>query len=331
MFIKRKAYTLVELMIALTIFAVVAVLCVNALVTSMTSARKIQAQVYLYTEAQTLMDQLAREVDRNAVDYEAYYLRYGTASPETAWETDAYGYYGQSFYNPGFGDPSPLQGPYAGIEGYGVLCSDGVNYYPHDCPTEIPNYSHLDLNTGAHPFSEIDDFGEMDDPDAMNAFCETSDPSVDCTAWTEIMMNELILINGAGDERMVFIQKPFDSGSSEYQIAKIKLIGTDTDYNGIVDKWLCHPDYDCIVPFDEFMPISPSRLNVSDFFVYIAPFEDPYRAFAEENSQIQPQVTLVLTVTLSEEYGSRILGEVPSLTLQRTISTGVYSEVTSYE
>lgn len=346
MFIKRKAYTLIELMIALTIFAVVAVICVNALVTSMASARRIQAQVYLYTEAQTLMDQLAREVERNTVDYEAYYLRYGYKSPETGWATGNYGYYGQSFYNPGFGDPSPTEGPYTAIEGYGVLCSDGVNYYPDSCPTETPNYDYLDLNTGAHPFSEIDDFGYTDDPSYMNAFCETSSSGVDCTAWTEIVMNELILINGAGDERIVFVQEQFDSSSTEYFLSKAKLVGTDGDYDGIPETWVCSDDYSCDGvtggpdvddltdsddPADDFMSISPSRLNVSEFMIYISPFEDPYRAFAEEDSQTQPQVTIVLTVTLSDEYGNRLLGDVPSITLQRTISTGVYSEVTSYE
>lgn len=345
MFIKRKAYTLIELMIALSIFAVVAVLCVNALVTSMASARRIQAQVYLYTEAQTLMDQLARAVERNTVDYEAYYLRYAYDAPETGWETVNYGYYGQSFYNPGFGDPSPLEGPYTGIEGYGVLCSDGINYYPESCPSEIPNYDYLDLNTGAHPFSEIDDFSYTDDPAYMNAFCETNSSGVDCTAWSEIVMNELILINGAGDERTIFVQEQFNSSSSEYFISKIKMAGTDSDYDGISDIWICNKDYDCEGAMggpdasdltdsgdsaDEFVPISPSRLNVSGFAIYISPFEDPYRAFAEEDSQIQAQVTIVLTVTLSDEYATRLLGEVPSITLQRTISTGVYSEVTSY-
>ncbi len=81
----------------------------------------------------------------------------------------------------------------------------------------------------------------------------------------------------------------------------------------------------------DFMAFTPSAINVQDFYVIITPMEDPYRAFAEEDVQVQPQVTLIMTVTLSEDYSGNLLGEVPSLTLQRTISTGVYGEVISYE
>ncbi len=349
MFTKRRAYTLVELIIALTIFSVVAVLCVQALITSMASAKRIQAQVFLYTEAQSLMNQLAREVERNTVDYEAYYLR--NVQGETGWDfLDAYGLYGQAFYHPGATDSSPLTGPYPSIEGYGALCSDGLSYYPEDCPDETPNYDDLDLDTGAHPFSEIYDFSSYsdDDPTFMNAFCEDADGITDCDAWGETVMTELILINGAGDERTVFTQE-LTSAGDEYSISVIKLSGTDSDSDGLVDTWVCGSDFDCssnpdgdipdpddLTDSDDpqdayFMPIVPSALNIESFIIYIAPFEDPYRAFAEEEVQIQPQVTIVLKATLSDDYSNLLLGDVPEIIIQRTISTGVYSEVPSYE
>ena len=79
------------------------------------------------------------------------------------------------------------------------------------------------------------------------------------------------------------------------------------------------------------MPITPTAISVANFYLYVTPNEDPYRAFYESGAQIQPQVTLVLTVTLSEDYSDGLLGEVPTITLQRTVSTGVYGEVVSYE
>ena len=330
----RRAFSLVELLITLTIFSIVAVLCAKLLLNSMASAQRIQAQVYLYSEANALMDQLAAKIERSAVDYEAYYLRYGHASPETGWETLDYGFYGQAFYHPGAADASTLAGPYSGINGYKALCADG-SYYPAGCPTETPDYDDLDLNTGAHPFTGIDDFsGYTDDSDYMNAFCEATGSSPDCNAWSETVMQELILINGAGDERTVFAQDAFGS-SGQFSLSKVELSGTDSDYDGIVDDWTCTADYTCtgtgnVPTSSDFEPITPSALNVSSFYVYIAPFEDPYRAFAEEDVQIQPQVTIVMTVTLSDEYSSR-LGSVPTITLQRTISTGVYAATPSYK
>ncbi|MFA4814782.1 MAG: type II secretion system protein [Candidatus Gracilibacteria bacterium] len=352
MFIKRRAYTLVELIITLTIFAIVAVLCVSALVTSMASAKRIQAQVFLYSEAQSLMDQLARKVERSAVDYEAYYLRYGYHSPETGWETLLYGYYGQSFYHPG--DDGWYPGPYGTNVGnlYGVECADLISIHPDDCPTETPNSNNSDSNTFAHPFTEIYDFSAYpyDDPTYMNAFCESDDGSTDCEDWSETVMNELILINGAGDERTIFVQEP-NSTSGEYAVSMMRMTGTDTDSDGLVDTWICDTDFNCTDtngdgdpipnatdlsnsddPSDiDFMPIVPSALSIERFTIYIAPFEDPYRAIAEEDVQIQPQVTIVFTATLSDRFSNFLLGDVPTVTVQRTVSTGVYSEITSYE
>ena len=334
MFTKRRAFSLVELLITLTIFSMVSVVCVQLLVNSMASARRIQAQVFLYSEANALMDQLSREVERSAIDYEAYYLRYAYETPETGWETTDYGFYGQSFYHPG--NDGLEGGPYGSSVGdvYGAECADGTAY-PDNCPDETPDYDDLDLDTGAHPFTEINDFGYSDDdPDTMNAFCETTS-SVDCNAWSETVMQELILINGAGDERTVFIQEPLAGSSSEYSISKMELSGTDGDYDGIVDSWTCSDHYVCPsgdVPMeDDFEPITPSALTIDSFYIYIAPFEDPYRAFAEADVQIQPQVTIVFKATLSDEYSNRLLGTVPTITIQRTVSTGVYSEIPSYE
>src|SRR3989338_919710 len=123
---KLRAFTIVELLITLTIFAVVAILSVSALVNSMASARKIQAQVFLYSEAEAIMDQLTREIEQNTIDYEAYYAR--NVQGETGWETQNYGFYGQSFYDPGSGGWD--EGPSSSLADYwGVLCSDGVSIY----------------------------------------------------------------------------------------------------------------------------------------------------------------------------------------------------------
>jgi len=42
---------------------------------------------------------------------------------------------------------------------------------------------------------------------------------------------------------------------------------------------------------------------------------------------VQPQVTIIMTVSLSDDYSSGLLGDAPVITLQRTVSSGVYGEV----
>jgi len=59
----------------------------------------------------------------------------------------------------------------------------------------------------------------------------------------------------------------------------------------------------------------------------LQPLQEP----AEEEVQVQPQVTIFMTLTLSEDYSGGFLGEVPRISIQRTVSSSVYSEIESYE
>ncbi|MFA5792412.1 MAG: prepilin-type N-terminal cleavage/methylation domain-containing protein [Candidatus Gracilibacteria bacterium] len=324
-----RAFTLIEMMITLTIFAVVSLMATYTMITAVKSAKKIQANAYLYSEAQAIMDQLARSIEVNTVDYEAYYSR--VAKGDTGWETPDYGFYAQSFYNPGSGGDGS-EGPYDEIYAEG--------YYGANELDGVPVSDELDFDAGAHPFTGIEDFAMFGDyyenPSSMNAFCEGT--VAECANPARGIWDELILINGGGDSRLIY-RLTASSDEGEYQLAKMSMLGTDTDNDGIVDTWECNAKYDCSGTFEgnavpllaDFKPITPSAINVREFYVQISPLEDPYRAFAEEDSQIQPQITITLTVGLSQNYAFGLLGDLPTITLQRTISTGVYSKVESYE
>jgi type II secretory pathway pseudopilin PulG len=334
---KRAATTLVELMITVSIFSAVAVTAIGILMNTMQSTRRIQSQVFLYTEAQAAMDLLARSVENSTVDYEAYFDR--NVLGGTAWHTEHYGYYGQSFYDPGTAGPVD-EGPYdlmtsyAGSLGsdYGVHCygtgSTTTDEYPADCPTETPIYAEGDLGTGQFPYT-----GDSQD---ASAFCGDAGH---CSNADHQLQDELILVNGNGDERFVF---RLIGSEGNYKIGKTALSGTDRDGDGTVDLWTCMSGYDCggtysvggtdySVPREEdFKALTPSFLNVKSFTVIVSPAEDPFKAFAESDQQIQPQVTLIMTLTLSDDYTKGLLGNAPEITLQRTVSTGVYAEVESY-
>lgn len=327
-----------EMMISLSLFAVVASSSVLIMNNVLKSTKKVGAQVYLYNEAQAIMDQLSVAVSKNAIDYEAYYAR--EVLGEMGWNTLDYGYYGQTFVDPGTDGPGTTWHDGSITADYGTYCADGSSVYPDDCPDEIPSTDQLDLDVGVHPYDASSSAAEAYE----NAVCETTS----CAILEYYIVDELLLVSGGGDERVVFVKEL--NGDDNYAIAKAVLLGTDEDGDGIEDQWECSGDYSCssssssyeVVPDyndltdgyenTDFRYISPSDIDIEEFYVYLAPIEDPYRAFGEEAEkvQIQPYVTIVLTVTLSEDYGD-VLGEVPSITLQRTVSTGVYSEVTSYE
>lgn len=340
-----RAFTLVEVLITLTIFAIVAMVSLNLLVSGLRSAKKIQAQIYLYTEAQALMDRIARDMEHSTIDYELYYSRNVLA--ETGWETPNYGYYAQTFFDPGTG--GQLGGPYSSVSDYyGANCADG-SLYPDDCPDEVPDYDELDLETGVHPFLGIDDFGYTYNPVYMNAFCEgsTGMGAASCRTVATPFTDELFLINSSGDERIIYVLELLDGSSTEYGLSRLVMTGTDTDNDGIEDTWTCAESYTCdglgetredgtgggqaVPDSDDFVGLSSTNLSVVIFSILVAPSEDPYRGFGEEDAQVQPQVTITMEVSLSDEYSSGFLGDVPSILIQRTISTGVYSKVLSYE
>lgn len=337
---KRRANTIVEMMITLSIFSIVSAISMNVLYNSNRAAKSIQAQVFLYTESQSLMDQMARVVERNTIDYEGYYLR--EVQGATGWGSSDYGYYGQAFVDPGSGGSSTVEGPFDET-GYGTLCASGTGTYPDDCA--LPDYSSADTDVGLNPFDTAT-YGDYLD---SNAFCFNS---TDCDNLDVHVMDELMLINGDGDERIIIGRESFTNDTSgDHYISKIELTGVDSDGDGIEDEWTCNTKYNCNggssdLPFAndltihntyetseqmDFMPISPSSINITELYVIVTPLEDPYRAFSEPEIQNQPQITIVMTVTLSDDYGANVLGDVPSITFQRTISTGVYSEVPSYE
>lgn len=334
----QRGTSLVEMIVTLTIFATVATLAITGLSNTLKGTKHIQAQVFVYTEAQTIMDQLARYVERHTVDYEAYFARNVLGEP--VWETGDYGTYGMRFFDPGTGGPET--GPY-GFDGYGIFCNDGFSTWPDDCASELPDYDQGDTDDGTHPFGDIAgiDSTYSEDPRSMNAFCEsTSADTDDCEMLKYAVTDELILINSSGDERFVFAREL--AAEDDYRMAMLEMWGTDNDSDGIPESWNCSTDYDCSDlemdlengPDDKeqgFMPLTPDTINIEEFYVVVAPVEDPYKAFGEEDAQIQPHVTLVMTVGLSESYGSNLLSTTPSITIQRTISTGVYSEVESYE
>ena len=345
LFKKRPAVTLFEMILTIALFSVVGTLAAGVLTNSLKSARKIQDQVFLYTEAQAAMDQVGRAIEHSAIDYEAYFSR--QVLGENSWETPHYGYYAKSFYDPGAGGPDSVLGPYDGITGYGTSCANDINeIYPTDCPGEAPNTSTMDLNTGKHPFEGISNghpqYLSLQEPRQMNAMCAPSPggPQEECSMFHHQIQDELILINGEGDERTVFRLQNMDgqecdqTAGEECRLAQLQLLGTDGDGNGIIDTWVCSPLYDCpdaSPTIADFKPIIPSSLQIQAFYMYISPMEDPYRAFGENEVQAQPQVTFLMTVGLNSARSYGLLGKSPTITLQRTVSTGVYHKIVSYE
>ena len=303
------------------------------------------------------MEKILREVQRSTIDYEEYYSQIVLSE---YYYGQNYGAYGSTFYDLGGGGPlSELTALVtAGGDGIdGTDCSGTMPYdeyfFTEDC--EGLDSSTYDTNMGLHPTAG-DELSE-------NALCET----VDCDGVENALQTELYLIDSSASRKVIFALESFtnDIGDDEQVISMLALTGDDVDGDGITDYWECSEEYTCEndsvnhwyyysdpdvltsqsynipegsmdltsggIDDDDFEPITPSGMNVVELYFYIAPFEDPYRAFSETDQSVQqhPHVIVYMTVEPSSELTQGLLGEDWTLTLQGSASAAVFSDVPS--
>lgn len=327
----KPAFSLVEIMIAMTIFAMLAVMTVQVFNNTSRMSRKIEIQEYVFTEAEAALSKILREVERSTIDYEEYYSKLVLGS---TYYGQNYGAYGATFYDPGTGGPLglPILGGGDGITG--ADCVDDDEYFiGMDCEDFILNT--YDTNIGEHHLGA----------EQANAFCEGCDLGAKYS-----VQDELYLINGAGSRKVIFALEEKEDG--ERVISMLEMVGyDDEDGDGVMDFWGCSEDYVCnqdvlhgydvpkedndleMGPIDdgEFEPVTPGNLNIVDLTFFVAPLEDPYRAFAEGEDVIQqyPHVVVVMTVAPSAGLTQGLLGEDWTLTIQGVASANVFGVVPS--
>lgn len=319
----QKGFTLIELIITVTIFSIFMIGLVVLTIDLYRNARRIQMQEQLYQDMRAMMRQITILIEDNAIDYEEYYR----ASIGSNVLADGYGDYGSQFYDFG-SDAAP-----------GALCNDGSSDL--SAPTCVIDKTTLDRNTGQNP--------AVGDPANANAFCGPLPQTVCLTSDQE----QLYLINDRGDRKQVLalesVQREIkESTVDETVLSTLWLNGTDTDGDDITDTWDYAPEFiivgnplkdlatekDEADVYNEFIPISPLRTNITGLKFHIAPLEDPYKAFAETDpltgTLVQPHVTVVMTAQPSAAELTNYLGPIPTKTLQTTIYSDIKNDVRSY-
>ena len=81
--------------------------------------------------------------------------------------------------------------------------------------------------------------------------------------------------------------------------------------------------------YDDFVPISPLRVNIKSLKFLITPLEDPRRSFDESDdaTKVQPSVTVFVELEPSSEFKSPFLSKNFNLKLQTTVTSGIIDEV----
>lgn len=378
---KPIAFTLVELLIAVSIFATITVLISGLFIDSFRQAQRVTLQSSVYEDARFIMDQITTEIENNIIDYDEYYNQHVVLRSQLAGTNQRptygqnFGRYYSAFFNPGSDNR------------LGYDCNDDVD--PLDGIVDrnrvqcTPQRRTLDRATGQNPFSgkvAIDENIHME-----NAVCGTLRPVLPpaplnnksalsqglCLASSAPtqeqvgLLPELYLITKDGSEKTILARERIGGTPIEpvWSLSRVRMEGIDNNNDGISDTFTCTSEYSCgsqecplseidmepglprmsedLTPSQQlfvddcdnadngfvhdFIPISPLRIDVQQLGFIISPLEDPLYAFAEPDMQIQPRVTIVMTIRPNPEYAHNKNSFEP-FTVVKTVTTRRYLE-----
>ncbi len=367
----REAFTIMEVLLAASIFTVVSMICVTVFINLIRIQKRVELENAIYEDARFMMERITREVRQNTIDYEEYYNK--TIHQEGAFQNvkglttngqnpygNTYGCYAKRFYDPGSGGTTNA--------GYGALCAYPPNVPVENAACESVNKNTLDIEEFKNPYN----FQE----NTASAFCDDKHSTKQCSGSTADYNKQaqLYLINSQGTEKTIFALKETSATyldlsdgvqKSEHALGLLKLTGQDNNHDNVTETWrgcsdstgtpsadnpfCCTTGFNCPKDYvndsleatleynandlySGFIPISPTRSDIVSLEFFVAPIEDPQKAAAETDSAIhqQPHVTIVLTLKPSQRSMSGYSGEIPSVTLQTTVTSRVYNEVKSF-
>jgi prepilin-type N-terminal cleavage/methylation domain-containing protein len=297
-FRSQKGFTMVEAIVAISIFLIVIATATGMFTDAFASKRKAELSRMLYEESRIALERVVKEVRRGTIDYEEYYSKIRMTSDEYGKN---YGEYAAKFYR------APTTG---------------------DVPTDATEVTRLYENVGEN--------GSLES--ALDANLQA----------------ELYLITAEGNEKTVikvesedYLGTPSNLLDDEDRLVMLKLPGRDSDGDGQINDWDIYnagveQSPDTFLDFcqtytgDEcttyqFQKIQPDSIKITSLKFFIAPLEDPRKAFAKFTNDIQqqPHVTILLTAESSALYDRGIRGNLPTVTLQTTVAARAQNEVKS--
>jgi len=347
----KKGFTLIEVIMATSLFTIVSMIGVTVFTDVARVQRKLYLESALYEDGRFLMERLSREIKQNTIDYDEYYNRNVSGGAFGQY----FSCYATRFYNPGINSIGTT-------DDIGATCTApaaSAGFSPVEKPGCVIDKDTLDVNTGQNPYMG------MNIPNPANAFCDPNyPPATACTIDATLhKRDQLYLIDAKGKQKTIFALKKINATPVENALSMIRLDGVDANKDGIAETWYdptfadyhCDPAFDCapanFAPSNKleetldastdaaklwqgFVPISPLRSKIKSLYFFVSPLEDPRKAFAETDPAVrilqQPNVTIIMTLEPAASQLTGFAGKAPFLTLQTAVSSRVYNEVKSY-
>lgn len=305
-----KGFTLVETLVAISIFLTVMGISVSLFTDTIASNRRVEVSRLLYEESRIALERIAKEMRKGTIDYEEYYNRhhFNRNSTENSVYGKNYGNYALQFFR------------------------DADRPNDDVPPDSIADKSRMDENVGINKVAAaIGDASSLDICREPLVPLASVPPAPLLGNPSSHQQCELYLITADGSEKTIIkvISEAVAGSSNEYRLEMLKMTGSDTDGDAVIDTWNPLSDFSGYT----FQKIQPDSIKITSLKFFISPLEDPRKAFAqfEDSIQIQPQVTILMTAQPSELYSRGIKGDVPSITIQTTVTARAQNEVKSLQ
>lgn len=291
-------FTLLETILSISIFLVIITITFSVLADAFWAKQRTEVSRLLYEETRILLERIVREVRAGTIDYEEYWNRFekNPTQTENHYYGKNYGTYALQFFR------------------------DSNGAVPASLTAQRRQDENLGLNAGSPALRET----------AKNlAICaEGKIPAQ--PAESGFNQCELYLISTDGLTKTILKIFPKDQNASsktEYTLKILKLKGLDNDGDLIPETWEPLPDFRGF----QFQNIQPEALQLKNLQFFIAPREDPRKAFANfsDSIQVQPHVLIKITAEPSHRLTAGLRGKPPEITLQTTISARASSEIKS--
>jgi prepilin-type N-terminal cleavage/methylation domain-containing protein len=307
---KKSGYSLLEILIAITLAAIVITAAVRSVGSVYFSQKKIHVTQSFSTETQFLMERLVQLVRTNTIDYDRFFVEVGPNGTDCATFDDK-----QTPESEGALDNTDEN---RADLGYGNIFFWDTN-----------NDDILDRNLGGLMLDGNTDF---------------------CTqAWDkEDEQSTLYLINSSRTLRMAVHEGANSTIEIEQQLGA-DLDGDGIvdiwDDLGVWDSGnsICQirdggvgPFYDILgehsqefcLQAHEWTVVSPNNIAIENLSFSPAPNQDPFLSFALDDAQVHPHVIVFLETTLRnpENFGMT-LSEIPNISLQTAASSRVFGNI----
>ncbi|QQR83894.1 prepilin-type N-terminal cleavage/methylation domain-containing protein [Candidatus Peregrinibacteria bacterium] len=316
---KNRGFSLAELLIALTLLAVVIGSSATLYRHFFNSFGTTSAANAVYEEARFMMERMVQAARMNTLDYEEYF--------------------NQVVYPP-VADPNP---PNHLISTYGQnYCNYHQQFYGAGLDGQINTRDDESMGTRStatypSPSRMQKELYLINQKGDHRMFFKRVSEIVNGVTVGKVALVELVGLDDGIDHLSAAGGCARDAGEDD----------------GYIDTWVCDPNFDCpsTVPVtcasnaafnstiglirDEednrsnssFVDITPDSLDVVDLSFIITPTEDPHKAYNDPALQIQPHVTIKLTVRANPTIANSFDSTNPTITLMTTATSRLYNGV----